>query len=856
MSQIDWETKFPKMTPTKSPPALMRLNGCGVGMYGKRDLDAETRSYVSTWCISILFAPVFCLRAYRVAPASANSWYFLGREPLSSLAKWWNASILAGALAMVGVVQFQNYISTPEYRAKRQMAQAAELASRGELANAARTYKNLALQHTPEAAHAVSADEDLLQNKIDSAPLDQATGVIEACGELSHHDFAIPAQEIVDKGLKIAAARGDADPAGAVQLLDQLRSLVSDTRAIDDRRLALLTQWAAKEPQNLDAVAPLAMLLSDKGDSAGAKKLLMPVKDNLGDGEGARVLGMILAREGDLDGSYKLLWPYVKTRLADLHQAEQAFEETAKTLSDRALQKLRNHEGPDAFYTRHDAAATEDEKQRLVDDYISAQMKDDPAYARSQAELVKQAAVVPVAMELGIVMLNQAQSQPDQSRRNAELQSAEDVFLAIGGVASDSDTYRLSLGQVYYWLGKQAEGRKLFDEYLVSKARSFNSLLELAGQYRQLGSDVEARAMGEEAYSKAGTSQERFGAANFRSLCPKDLDDKIAWLRKCDPADANVKASLSEAKGNKAMEEGDDQQAAQDFQSAIDAYASMPRTAGTVNDAAIAYCGLFQANGDRASLDRGIDYFQQAVDLSPSDTVLIFNAASTILDGAIQDVIGDSIDLRALHAPADMSTLSSLYKDATSRAAVVAKLKSHPGTVRALSYLQKLMVIAPKRIESYQTVYQVAAFAHDEDALRALEQHLKAAGLDSSEQLADAKSAISGEKDQKNVKLMETYLAKENVTLAAVRSRGDRTTAAAIDSVVATMLSLDATNGGQDADQIVNLAQEAERISPSGRATGLINAALFNRAVKRLRKSDPGFDAFAAKFARQMGRLF
>jgi hypothetical protein len=428
MGQIDLKSKFPNMTPIKGPPALLRINGCGVGLYGKRDRDADTGSHVATWCISLLFVPIFCLRAYRIAPASARSWYFLGREPLSSFAKWWNISLLAAALTAAGVAQFENYSSTPEYRAKRQMSEANELASRGELAKAAATYKGLALQHTPQAAAAVSATEDLLQNKIDSAPLAEASAVIGAAADLSHQGFPIAAQKIVDKGLQIVASRGDRDPPGSLQILDQIRPLQNDTRAIDDRRLALLSAWSAKEPQNLDAVAPLAMLLSDKGDSAGAKKLLMPVKDNLGDGEGARVLGMILAREGDFDGSYKLLWPYVKTRLDQLHEAEAAFQNTAKTLSDRLLQKLRNHDGPDDFYARHDAAATESEKRQIVDDYIDSQMKDDPDYAKTQANLVKQASVVPVAMELGIVMLNQAQSQPDAAQRKAELRSTEEVF--------------------------------------------------------------------------------------------------------------------------------------------------------------------------------------------------------------------------------------------------------------------------------------------------------------------------------------------------------------------------------------------------------------------------------------------
>ena len=71
-----------------------------------------------------------------------------------------------------------------------------------------------------------------------------------------------------------------------------------------------------------------------------------------------------------------------------------------------------------------------------------------------------------------MVMLQRAQGQTDAAARKTQLESAEKVFLAIGGIAGRSDAYQLSLGQVDYWLGKQAEGCKLFDDYLAKKGAS------------------------------------------------------------------------------------------------------------------------------------------------------------------------------------------------------------------------------------------------------------------------------------------------------------------------------------------------------------------------------------------------
>ena len=199
------------------------------------------------------------------------------------------------------------------------------------------------------------------------------------------------------------------------------------------------------------------------------------------------------------------------------------------------MQLLDEDKGPRDFYDRYRAAG-KDQQHAMVREYVGGRIKNDPQFISTQDALERESAVVPVALELGIVMLQRAQGQTDPDARKSQLESAEQVFLAVGGVAGESDEYRLSLGQVYYWLGKQAEGHKLFDEYLEAKGRGFADLLRIASRLRELGRVPEARAMGEEAYGKASKAEERHAAAIFRSLCAKDLDDKIVWLQKSDTA--------------------------------------------------------------------------------------------------------------------------------------------------------------------------------------------------------------------------------------------------------------------------------------------------------------------------------
>ena len=86
---------------------MFRINGIGTSVYGKRDVDPKTGSYVKTYVFTFVFIPVFCFAAYRVVEAPRQrglvlyreAWYFLERVPLSRLAVFWNG-VMAALLAV------------------------------------------------------------------------------------------------------------------------------------------------------------------------------------------------------------------------------------------------------------------------------------------------------------------------------------------------------------------------------------------------------------------------------------------------------------------------------------------------------------------------------------------------------------------------------------------------------------------------------------------------------------------------------------------------------------------------------------------------------------------------------------
>src|SRR5262249_61625755 len=126
------------------------------------------------------------------------------------------------------------------------------------------------------------------------------------------------------------------------------------------------------------------------------------------------------------------------------------------------------------------------EQDQMLRDYVEARLKNDPSILAAGEAVRQEEAVVPVTLDLGLVLLRRAQAGGGAGRQ-AELEKAEKVFLSIRDVAGESDQYRLYLAQVYYWLGKHAQGRKLFDEGLAGPQRDADILLLVRPLLREGG---------------------------------------------------------------------------------------------------------------------------------------------------------------------------------------------------------------------------------------------------------------------------------------------------------------------------------------------------------------------------------
>jgi hypothetical protein len=850
--------RFPEMKPISRLPTLHTINGIGAMAYGRRDYDPETGTYVLTQWFTIVFVPIIPIAAYRVADAPRGGWYFLGRVPVSGVAKGWTACLVLVAACLGGFFAWQAHTDTPSYRAGQKLSEADGLRARGQLTAAARVYREVAegsSEHAGAALKSVLAmlDDAGLQEK---APPSELAGVLQVAYDLRGRAGALPEAGLYERGLRLAQARADDDPAGSLALLEVVEPLAPSPEELLPVKQKALERLAAERPDDLAYLSKLVVVYEQTKQADRCLPLLEPHRKELGTTEGARVLGLIYVGQGKHEEAYALLQPYADAHLKELHDAEAAYQAAASTAAQQVVDQLKRGNAPDFDYARH-KQANDDQKADMVDEHISRRLKKDPNLRRQREALARASVVVPVALDLGILQLERAQHLNDPAARKAELERAEKTFVAVRTQAGQSNEYRLSLAQVYYWLGKPAEGRKLFDEALNADGRKFESLMVVAHLLRELGSMAESRVLSEEAYNQAGAeAAKKQEAALLRAITHTDVDDELVWLEWSNPTAPETKASLASARGHKAQRDGKEAEAAAYFREAATIYAGMPESAVSLNNGGLANLSLFDVTGEREALDKGIKMLEKALALQPGDGILVGNVAMTLLGAGLRDVVGDRIDLKRLKREAGLDLCSFLYNDPQGREAVVRRVKESAGVAKARGHLDRALVLAPNNAGLYREYQALLGLLRDGDGLDRLARRAEEASPDVAAHKKESLDFYAGKSDDKYRQQGAAALAQAERTLKEVRDGGGTTFAVAADAVVRLRLSQESLGAPVDADELVRLAEEAHRAAPSVATAGALEAALLARASRALTGQEPEYAAMAKRARRSLGSTY
>ncbi|HEX5137223.1 MAG TPA: hypothetical protein VFY93_09635 [Planctomycetota bacterium] len=840
MAEIDLKEKFPDLEPGRMPAVLHRVNGIGFAMFGRRDPDRDTGTYVKTWCLSLLFVPVFALRAYRVADAQNGGWYFLGRVPLSPIAKACNLLIVAGVLSLVGRGWWASHTSSPEYRANALVADGAEAAERGQYVAAAAAWRQAIRVSASVAGAVVEGVRGTLDKEMDAQG---AAEIYALAAYLQQRPQGPPvAADLGARGLAQARRIAERDPEGALAVADAVAPFLP-AEEMTALRHDLLDRIVRSNPSDLDAaVRAVAM---HEGDPKRCIALLEPHRERLrssapgpSQNDGYRILGRAYVAEDRYEDAFALLDPFVEKRLAQLHEAEKALDKASQQAWDREAKRLNAGIAPEEMKRRWDAAGTEEQRDAIVTEHLNGVVEADPVVRAGREKAMKLAGVVPVALDLGHVRLRRAQGMADPAARKAELEAAEKTFLSIQFFAADSDDYRLFLGQVQCWLGRGQEGHKLFDELLAARDRSAQALLAVAGALREIGAESEARTLAEEAYAKANDAPLRHEIAFLRGITSKDLEDRATWLNRADQGSPRVRATLAATEGKLAYEKGDDKRAAERQADALRALSEMPETVNTCNEISLAWQAQYAVTGDRAALDRAVPPMERALVLEPTSTILRLNAASLLIEVAAREIVGDAIDIEAARLGTGIETLSYVYRDEATRKQVVERYLAHPHVRAATTHLEKAVLMAPENGGALGLLVRIRRMERDPAALRRIAGRLRGARIDvgmAREHLLDYYRGQNADDRAKHDQGMRRLRA----CLDACRAKGGGTRA-----LLAATLSNGIIEGMElglegDPGEAVRLAEEAERAAPSSATRTMCLVARLYRARCDLAEARP-----------------
>ncbi len=849
MSTQDWQSRFPDMKPLQRPPALHLVNGIGTTIYGSRDYDEATHTYVSTLCFCLFFIPIFALRAYRVAKASSG-WYFLGRVPLSPAAKAWNGFLLFVIVAGIAVPVWSHYTGTPDYRASAKIAEAEQLAGQGQVVKAAQLHREVALGTSSKTQDAKNSLREMIESKLDTATAKDAAQVLAIAVELKIAKVAEAASRLAEK-------HAATDPLGAIAILDAVTlSLFGEqAKAADQQRITLLEKSIANEPGNIAVLTKLSLAYEAEGQRDKSEPLLLPHKGKLGTEEGARILGQILAKQGKIDEALALLTPYVDGRLDKFLKASQRLTDETVALEKQLIEQLKTGKVSDFPYDQYKKAG-KTEQDRMVFDYLDKAIIRSDQIKKTREEVIRGSKVVSAALDVGLLLLSKAQMEDAADAKKNDLEQAEKTFLAVGQLAGKSPEYRLSLGQVYFWLGKHQEGEKLLDQLLADKHRDVTSLLQVCAVFRQLGETGKARELAEEAYDKAVAEQDKHLAAMQRSVLYTDPDDQILWLGRCDLGNPSLKADMHTAKAQKAFYDGKDDEARQEYLASIAIYEKLSESSTTLNNNALNYLGLYAVTGERASLDKCIAFLEQAVNLKPSDTVLLVNVATSLLQIGYREAIGSALDLEHLRLPASSRFLAYLYDDEKGQKELYAKVRSEVGLKKARAHFERLLVLSPKSTTAYRSLMSIYNMQEDAKALDQLASQAGKTEFGVSPFQQETLEFFQGKSPAKFRNLLNLSLKRKQDCLKKARQLGGKPLAVAATEVAGDLMALAVIDDKITAAEIIALAEEGHKAAPSAGTRGILMAALLHQAGVSLRQKDPKIKALFAKVERSLPAMY
>ncbi|PCC69111.1 hypothetical protein SAMN02745121_08887 [Nannocystis exedens] len=419
--------------PLKRAPVLFTFNGCGVRVYGQRDVRSDG-TYVTTRYATFLFVPLVPIDAYRVAAADEGGYYILHREPLSRATRTWRWLFLASLLVAALSVAASRYFGSPDYRLATAIAEIQREEPGAEREALLGRYE-AALAEFPEAG------------------IDTALPAIEAIVRLATADLAEPLTVAEVPRLKRVIRRFEALP-----------------RSVRGER--------GTQPMVARIEALAAQLGEDSDEAVDAQIRLLTDARRLVDGaESERLAGRQRALRLALAGRIADAWPLRAIRI----YAASADDPQAVTAAAALIDRL--DDGPSQWLELADAIETWLGAARGLGslDAAVARASERLRAARGsltepgRAELLAGGDVEALRAALGAAPGDQAIAVAlAQAQRGAgDLEGASATLTAFGGPGRLVLDGQVALASVWSELGRVDEAESLLRRVLIDRLPAF-----------------------------------------------------------------------------------------------------------------------------------------------------------------------------------------------------------------------------------------------------------------------------------------------------------------------------------------------------------------------------------------------
>ena len=736
-------TIFENMKQVNRPPVMQTINGVGATVYGRRDFDQETQTYVKTHVLCLVFFPILAIGAYRVRDCETGGWYFIGKVPLSGLAKGYNYLILALILAFTANVYWETHKNSPQYIAEQKLSEAQETLAAGKKLEAAGKFTKMVSSNSYHKDKALKALEPLLVEIMNEAKTGgevvAAAKVINQANRANKNLYKDLYPKLKEKALKLSVDEKFKD---SLQVLKMYLVSKADDKKMQGMKIFLLKKILEKDKLDHKTAIELAEELDKQGNLDEAVKVLEGREKFIVNTKAAAILGKYYYKNGKLDEALELLQPYIESEIKEMTRLETQYNK----LYDSLFQSTANSIVRNMNIRNRDLTKAEIDKVRKT---TEQKLLKNPSLERVRQDLIKKTEIVPIALDLGATRLSRAQSMPPGPLRNKELEKVEKQFLSIRNFAGNSNDYQYFLGQVYYWLGKDKEAAAVFGELEKNNAQNGNVLLAMSRVLREVGEIKEARRISEKVFETSKDNQVKSDAAMFRALVYTDLDDEIEWLKKSPIKDDSVNVHLNDALGRKAQDDDNDAEAEKYFRLVINSYSKMAKSASVYNNMGLVYQRLYEISGKLDDYRKGAEMLNEAVRLEPDNSILLGNTSSSLRTLALIDALEGTSDPKLFqYGITEIDTF--IYDNRFEKAAFDGKYKS-TNYKKSIEYLDKAVLLSPKNVSLLLSSISIHADDKNTDKLVEINNRLKSIKIDKADLVKNYVEALDKEVINDNI---------------------------------------------------------------------------------------------------------